>query len=69
MEKMIAEFVKLKRKESNLTQKELANEIGISFRTIQNIESAENTRISTIQKVLKHFGYQIVTKLEIEKIN
>ena len=68
MEKMIAEFVKLKRKEEGLTQKELADLVGVSFRTVQNMENAEKTRHTTTQKVLKHFGYQIVMKFEIEKV-
>ena len=47
---MIRQYRQLK----NLSQEELAEEIGISWRQLQRLEyNEENTRISTFKKIVK----------------
>ncbi len=47
-------MIKQYRLANNLSQEELAEEIGISWRQLQRIEhSEENTRISTFKKIVK----------------
>ncbi len=42
------------RRAKNLSQEELAEEIGISWRQLQRLEyNEENTRISTFKKIVK----------------
>lgn len=42
------------RQAKNLSQEELAEEIGISWRQLQRLEySEENTRVSTFKKIVK----------------
>ena len=64
---MIAAFVKERRDAELLTQKELAQKTGVSFRTIQQIEACKNTKEKTVNKVLQYFGYKVVVKTEIIK--
>ncbi len=47
-------MIKQYRLAKNLSQEELAEEIGISWRQLQRLEhSEENTRISTFKKIVK----------------
>lgn len=47
-------MIKQYRRANNLSQEELAEEIGISWRQLQRIESnEENTRILTFKKIVK----------------
>ena len=47
-------MIKKYRLQNNLTQEELAEEIGISWRHLQRLEqNEENTRISTFKKIIK----------------
>lgn len=47
-------MIKQYRLSNNLSQEELAEKIGISWRQLQRIEhSEENTRISTFKKIVK----------------
>ncbi len=47
-------MIKEHRLENNLSQEELAEEIGISWRHLQRLEhNEENTRISTFKKIIK----------------
>jgi|JI9StandDraft_2_1071091.scaffolds.fasta_scaffold545330_1 transcriptional regulator with XRE-family HTH domain len=43
------------RKKNGLTQNELADNLGMSRITIQNLESANNVTIDTWFKVMQHF--------------
>lgn len=63
MEKMIAEFIKLKRKENGLTQKQLAEAAEVSLRTVKSVESAERVKEITIKKILQSLGYQMVVDI------
>ena len=47
-------MIKKYRLQNNLTQEELAEEIGISWSHLQRLEqNEENTRISTFKKIIK----------------
>lgn len=47
-------MIKKYRLQNNLTQEELAEEIGISWRHLQRLEqNEENTRIYTFKKIIK----------------
>ncbi len=47
-------MIKQYRLENNLSQEELAEEIGISWRQLQRLEhNEENTRLSTFKKIVK----------------
>jgi transcriptional regulator with XRE-family HTH domain len=49
------DLVKLLRKREGLTQEQLAEKLGFSRLTIQNLESGKNATIDTLLKVLQHF--------------
>ena len=47
-------MIKKYRLQNNLTQEELAEEIGISWRHLQRLEhNEEGTRVSTFKKIIK----------------
>ena len=47
-------MIKQYRRAHNLSQEELAEKVGISWRQLQRLESnEENTRISTFKKIVK----------------
>lgn len=47
-------MIKQYRRANNLSQEELAEKIGISWRQLQRLEAnEENTRISTFKKIVK----------------
>ena len=58
--KKITEFVLLKRREQDLTQKELAEKANIHWKTLQNLESDKNVKTNTTLSVLEALGYKIV---------
>jgi y4mF family transcriptional regulator len=56
----LAEFLKNKRKLSNLTQSELAEKAGVGLRFVREIEQdKESLRIDKVNQVLKLFGYEM----------
>jgi y4mF family transcriptional regulator len=56
----ISEFVKLKRKDFNLTQPALAEKAGVGLRFIRELEQGKETlRVDKINQVLQLFGYQV----------
>ncbi|MCZ4222379.1 helix-turn-helix domain-containing protein [Pedobacter rhodius] len=56
--KHLAEFIKQKRKEENLTQEQFADRAGVALTVIRKIEQGkENLNLSSINQVLKMFGY------------
>jgi len=56
--KGLAEFVKDKRKETNLTQVEFAERAGGALTVIRNIEQGkENLNLEKVNQVLKMFGH------------
>ena len=59
MEK-IADFVKIKRKQTNLTQEEFALKAGVALTVIRKIEQGkDNLSLSKVNQVLKMFGHSV----------
>ena len=56
----ISEFVRLKRKEYKLTQRDLADRAGVGLRFIRELESGKPTlRIDKVNVVLDLFGHRL----------
>ena len=56
--KTLAQFVKDKRKEANLTQEEFAERAGVALTVIRKIEQGkENLNLEKVNRVLKMFGH------------
>lgn len=52
-------FLKQKRKETGLTQEELANKAGVGLRFIRDVEQGKKSiRLNTLNSVLALFGYE-----------
>ncbi len=57
----IAEFVKLKRKENNLTQVELAERSGVGLRFLRELEQGKETlKMDKVNQVLQMFSSTLV---------
>ena len=66
----LANFIKTKRKESNLTQQEFAERAGVALTVVRKIEQGkENLSLSKVNQVLLMFGSKLVPAnlKEIEK--
>lgn len=58
--KTLADFVKLKRKEANLTQQDFAERAGVALTVIRKIEQGkENLNLEKANQVLKMFGHEL----------
>ena len=58
--KLLAKFVKEKRKEVRLTQEELAIKAGVALTVIRKIEQGkENLNLDKVNQVLKMFGHML----------
>ncbi|MBN1187130.1 MAG: helix-turn-helix transcriptional regulator [Bacteroidales bacterium] len=58
--KQLAEFVKERRKEVNLTQKEFAERSGVALTVIRKIEQGKtNLSMDKVNLVLKMFGHEL----------
>jgi len=56
--KSLAQLVKDKRKEANLTQEEFAERAGVALTVIRKIEQGkENLNLEKVNQVLKMFGH------------
>ena len=56
----IAEFVKERRKEVNLTQEEFAERAGVALTVIRKIEQGKtNMNLDKVNLVLKMFGHEL----------
>ena len=56
----LAEFLKNKRKLTNLNQSALAEKAGVGLRFVREIEQGkESLRIDKVNQVLKLFGYEM----------
>lgn len=54
----LAEFIKKKRKQSHLTQLELAEKAGVGLRFIRELENSKSTlRLDKVDQVLRLFGH------------
>jgi len=59
--KTLANLVKEKRKEVNLTQEEFAERAGVALTVIRKIEQGkENLQLEKVNQVLKMFGHVLV---------
>jgi y4mF family transcriptional regulator len=57
---VLADFVKQKRKEVNLTQEEFAERAGVALTVIRKIEQGkENLNLEKVNQVLKMFGHTL----------
>ncbi len=57
----LAQFVKDKRKEANLTQEEFAERAGVALTVIRKIEQGkENLNLEKVNRVLMMFGHLLV---------
>ena len=68
----LANFVKTKRKEVNLTQEEFAERAGVALTVIRKIEQGkENLNLEKVNQVLKMFGHTLapVNARELAKNN
>ncbi|HOO85569.1 MAG TPA: type II toxin-antitoxin system Y4mF family antitoxin [Prolixibacteraceae bacterium] len=58
--KQLAEFVKERRKEVNLTQEEFAERAGVALTVIRKIEQGKtNLNLDKVNHVLKMFGHEL----------
>jgi y4mF family transcriptional regulator len=58
--KRLAEFVKERRKEVNLTQKKFAEKSGVALTVIRKIEQGKtNLNVDKVNLVLKMFGHEL----------
>ena len=56
----LSEFIKERRKSTNLTQPELADKAGVGLRFIRELEQGkESLRMDKVNQVLKLFGYEL----------
>ena len=68
----LANFVKQKRKEANLTQEAFAERAGVALTVIRKIEQGkENLNLEKVNQVLKMFGHTLapVNAREISKMS
>jgi y4mF family transcriptional regulator len=68
----LTEFVKEKRKETNLSQAEFAERTGVALTVIRKIEQGKgNLNLEKVNQVLKMFGHELapVSSKELSKIN
>ena len=68
--KPLAEFVKERRKEINLTQEEFAERAGVALTVIRKIEQGKtNLNLDKVNQVLKMFGHELapVNSKDIKK--
>ena len=57
---VLADFVKQKRKEVNLTQEEFAERAGVALTVVRKIEQGkENLNLEKVNQVLKMFGHTL----------
>jgi len=58
--KILAEFVKERRKEVNLTQREFAERAGVALTVIRKIEQGKtNLNVDKVNLVLRMFGHAL----------
>ena len=61
-------FLKQQRKQTNLTQKELAARAGVGLRLVREIEQGKTTmRIDKVNQVLALFGAELIVNPKADK--
>ena len=67
--KSLSEYVKLMRKEHNLTQVELSEKSGVGLRFVRELEQGKQTlRLDKVNQVLSLFGMEVGV-VPISKLN
>lgn len=63
-------FLKEKRKQTNLTQQDLAEKAGVGLRFVRELEQGKTTlRIDKVNQVLRLFGHELSpTEIDREKL-
>ena len=66
----LSTFLKDKRKQTNLTQQDLAEKAGVGLRFVRELEQGKNTlRIDKVNQVLRLFGHELSpTEIDREKL-
>lgn len=67
---ILADFVKKRRKDANLTQEEFANRSGVALTVVRKIEQGKgNLNLEKVNQVLKMFGHVLapVNSKELNK--
>jgi y4mF family transcriptional regulator len=66
----LSAFLKEKRKQTNLTQQELAEKAGVGLRFVRELEQGKTTlRIDKVNQVLRLFGHELSpTEMDREKL-
>lgn len=68
MNTSIAEFVKQKRKQLNLTQPELAERAGVGLRFVRELEQGKpSVRLDKVNQVLALFGSEVGVIKKVEE--
>ena len=70
--KRLAEFVKQRRKEVNLTQEEFADRAGVALTVVRKIEQGKsNLNLDKVNQVLAMFGHELapVNTKDLDKIS
>lgn len=61
---LICNAIKEKRKEMNMTQSQVADELGVCYVSICNLERGKNVSSHLLIKVCKLLGLQLIVKEE-----
>ena len=61
--KQIGKAIKVRRKQLNLTQKDLEDYSGISYAVISSVESGKNTTLATLFKLMEPLGLTLEVKV------
>lgn len=66
----LSAFIKEKRKQTNLTQQDLAEKAGVGLRFVRELEQGKTTlRIDKVNQVLRLFGHELSpTEINREKL-
>ena len=65
----LAEFLKLRRTEVNLTQEEFADKVGVALTVIRKIEQGKtNLNLDKVNLVLSMFGHELAP-VQIKQVN
>ena len=64
----LSAFLKQQRKQSNLTQEELAAKTGVGLRLVREIEQGKTTmRMDKVNQILALFGAELIVNLKTNK--
>ena len=64
----LSAFLKQQRKQSNLTQEELAAKSGVGLRLVREIEQGKATmRMDKVNQILALFGAELIVNLKANK--